>query len=75
MPTENEKHIQSWLLENRKIQTIGNMLTKHLIGKGEMWSFYAVIAVYTMITFVSPIFSGFYAFALFFCANNQIYST
>ena len=49
-----------------QIQTIGNMITKHLIGKGNMWPLYASVAAYTMNTFASKALQGFTPFELVF---------
>ena len=49
-----------------QIQTIGNMITKHLIGKGTMWPLYASVAVYAMNTFASKALQGFTPFELVF---------
>ena len=50
----------------RQIQTIGNMITKHLIGKSTMWPLYASVVAYAMNTFVSKALQGFTPFELFF---------
>ena len=50
----------------RQIQTIGNMITKHLIGKGTTWPLYASVVAYAMNTFVSKALQGFTRFKLVF---------
>ena len=50
----------------QQIQTIGNMITKHLIGKGTMWPLYTSVAAYAMNTFVSKALQGFTPFKLVF---------
>ena len=50
----------------RQIQTIGNMIKKHLIGKGTTWPLYASVAAYTMNTFASKALQGFTPFELVF---------
>ena len=50
----------------RQIQTIGNMITKHLIGKGSTWPLYASVAAYAMNTFTSKALQGFTPYELVF---------
>ena len=50
----------------RQIQTIGNMITKHLIGKGTTRPLYASVAAYAMNTFASKALQGFTPFELVF---------
>ena len=59
----------------RQIQTMGNMIPKHLIGKGEMLPLYTAIAAYAMNTFSSPGLSGFSPDALVLYARHQTYTT
>ena len=61
----------------RQIQTIGNMITKHLIGKGTMWPLYASVAAYAMNTFVSKALQGFTPFKLVSCTKTTqfVFST
>ena len=42
----------------RQIQTIGNMINKHLTTKGTSWPLYASISVYAMNTFTSTALQG-----------------
>ena len=42
----------------RQIQTIGNMITKHLSGKGSSWLLYAAMSAYSMNTFASNALQG-----------------
>ena len=49
-----------------QIQTIGNMITKHLIGKGRTWPLYASVAAYAMNTFALKTLQGFTPFELVF---------
>ena len=48
----------------RQIQTIGNMITKHLIGKGSTWPLYTSVVAYAMNTFASKALQGFTPFEL-----------
>ena len=48
----------------RQIQTIGNMITKHLIGKSTTWPLYTSVPAYAMNTFVSKALQGFTPFEL-----------
>ena len=50
----------------RQIQTIGNMISKHLTGKGSSWPLYAVISAYAMNTFTSNTLQGLSPFELVF---------
>ena len=50
----------------RKIQMIGNMISKHLTGKGSSWPLYAVISAYAMNTFASNALQGLSPFKLVF---------
>ena len=50
----------------RQIQTIGNMISKHLTEKGLSWPLYAVISAYTMNTFASNALQGLSPFELVF---------
>ena len=54
-----------------QIQTIGNMITKHLIGKGMTWPLYASVAAYAMNTFASKALQGFTPFELVFVRKPQ----
>ena len=55
----------------RQIQTIGNMITKHLIGKGTMWPLYASAAMYAMNTFAFKALQGFTPFELVFARKPR----
>ena len=42
----------------RQIQTIGNMINKHLTQKGASWPLYAAVSEYAMNTFASTALQG-----------------
>ena len=50
----------------RQIQTIGNMINKHLSGKGSSWPLYAAMSAYSMNTFASNTLQGLSPFELVF---------
>ena len=50
----------------RQIQTIGNMISKHLTDKGSNWPLYAAISAYAMNTFASNALQGLSPFELVF---------
>ena len=50
----------------RQIQTIGNMISKHLSGKESSWPLYAAMSAYSMNTFASNALQGLSPFALVF---------
>ena len=50
----------------RQIQTIGNMISKHLTEKGLSWPLYAAISAYAMNTFASNALQGLSPFELVF---------
>ena len=50
----------------RQIQTIGNMINKHLMQKGASWPLYAAVSAYTMSTFASTTLQGLSPFELVF---------
>ena len=50
----------------RQIQTIGNMINKHLTAKGASWPLYASISTYAMNTFASTALQGLSPFELVF---------
>ena len=50
----------------RQIQTISEIIMKHLWDKGQMWPLFATTAVYAMITFTSEALNGFSPFQLVF---------
>ena len=50
----------------RQIQTIGNMINKHLIQKGAAWPLYAAISAYAMNSFASMALQGLSPFELVF---------
>ena len=50
----------------RQIQTIGNMISKHLTEKGSSWPLYAAISAYAMNTFASNALQGLSPFELVF---------
>ena len=50
----------------RQIQTIGNMINKHLMQKGASWPLYAAVSTYAMNTFASTALQGLSPFELVF---------
>ena len=46
----------------RQIQTISEIIVKHLWDKGQMWPLFATTTAYTMKTFASEAISGFFTF-------------
>ena len=50
----------------RQIQTIGNMINKHLMQKGASWPLYAAVSAYAMNTFASTALQGLSPFELVF---------
>ena len=50
----------------RQIQTIGNMINKHLMQKGASWPLYAAVSMYAMNTFASTALQGLSPFELVF---------
>ena len=50
----------------RQIQTIGNMINKHLTQKGASWPLYAAVSTYAMNTFASTALQGLSPFELVF---------
>ena len=48
----------------RQIQTIGNMINKHLMQKGASWPLYAAVSAYAMNTFASTALQGLFPFEL-----------
>ena len=50
----------------RQIQTISEIIMKHLWDKGQMWPLFATTAAYTMNTFASEALSGLSSFQLVF---------
>ena len=55
----------------RQIQTIGNMISKHLSGKGSSWPLYAAISTYAMNTFASNTLQGLSPFELVFARKPR----
>ena len=55
----------------RQIQTIGNMITKQLQGKGNTWPLYASVAAYAMNTFASKALQGLSPFELVFARKPR----
>ena len=55
----------------RQIQMIGNMISKHLTGKGSSWPLYAVISMYAMNTFASNTLQGLSPFELVFARKPR----
>ena len=55
----------------RQIQTIGNMINKHLTEKGASWPLYASISAYAMNTFASTALQGLSPFELVFARKPR----
>ena len=55
----------------RQIQTIGNMISKHLTEKGSSWPLYAAISTYAMNTFASNALQGLSPFELVFAQKPR----
>ena len=55
----------------RQIQTIGNMINKHLSGKGLTWPLYAAMSAYAMNTFASNALQGLSPFELVFARKPR----
>ena len=55
----------------RQIQTIGNMINKHLMQKGALWPLYAAVSVYAMNTFASTALQGLSLFELVFARKPR----
>ena len=55
----------------RQIQTIGNMISKHLTEKGLSWPLYAAISAYAMNTFASNALQGLSPFELVFALKPR----
>ena len=55
----------------RQIQTIGNMINKHLAQKGAAWPLYAAVSAYAMNTFVSTALQGLSPFELVFARKPR----
>ena len=55
----------------RQIQTIGNMITKQLVGQGSTWPLYASVAAYAMNTFASKALQGLTPFELVFARKPR----
>ena len=55
----------------RQIQTIGNMINKHLTQKGASWPLYAAVSAYAMNTFTSTALQGLSPFELVFARKPQ----
>ena len=55
----------------RQIQTIGNMINKHLMQKGASWPLYAAVSAYTMKTFASTTLQGLSPFELVFARKPR----
>ena len=61
-------HNHGSLKTERYIQTINNLITRQLTGKGREWPLYVTSTCYAMNTFVSPI-TGFSPYELVFLKN------
>ena len=59
------------LKAERQIQTIGNMINKHLTQKGASWPLYAAVSAYAMNTFVSTALQGLSPFELVFARKPR----
>ena len=68
MYNADNKPMESWKHKKaeRQIQTIGNMINKHLTQKGASWPLYAAVSAYAMNTFVSTTLQGLSPFELVF---------
>ena len=55
----------------RQIQTIGNMINKHLTAKGASWPLYASVSAYAMNTFASTALQGLSPFELVFARKPR----
>ena len=55
----------------RQIQTIGNMINKHLTQKGASWPLYAAVCAYAMNTFASTALQGLSPFELVFARKPR----
>ncbi|MCG8626067.1 MAG: hypothetical protein MJE68_29230, partial [Proteobacteria bacterium] len=55
----------------RQIQTIGNMINKHLSNKGTSWPLYASMSAYAMNTFASNALQGLSPFELVFARKPR----
>ena len=55
----------------RQIQTIGNMINKHLTQKGAAWPLYAAVSAYAMNTFASTALQGLSPFELVFARKPR----
>ena len=55
----------------RQIQTIGNMINKHLTQKGASWPLYTAVSAYAMNTFASTALQGLSPFELVFARKPQ----
>ena len=55
----------------RQIQTIGNMINKHLTQKGASWPLYAAVSAYAMNTFASTALQGLSPFELVFARKPR----
>ena len=55
----------------RQIQTIGNMINKHLTQKGASWPLYAAVSAYAMNTFASTSLQGLSPFELVFARKPR----
>ena len=55
----------------RQIQTIGNMINKHLTQKGASWPSYAAVSAYAMNTFASAALQGLSPFELVFARKPR----
>ena len=55
----------------RQIQTIGNVINKHLTNQGASWLLYAAVSAYAMNTFVSMALQGLSPFKLVFARKPR----
>ena len=59
------------LKAKRQIQTIGNMINKHLTARGASWPLYAAINAYAMNTFASTALQDLSPFKLVFARKPR----
>ena len=55
----------------KQIQTIGNMINKHLTARGASWTLYAAVSAYAMNTFASTTLHGLSPFQLVFARKPR----
>ena len=55
----------------RQIQTIGNMINKHLTQKGASWPLYAAVSAYAMNTITSTALQGLSPLLISVCQKTK----